>query len=991
DTVAGPDTEELPAPDTEPLPGPDTIEAQPDIEPVCEPDCAGKQCGDNGCGGSCGECVGADACVITSCADGQCVGTAKNCDDGNLCTDDSCDSDTGDCNHTTVDCNDENACTVDSCDTETGCVSTAISCDDGNLCTDDSCVLATGCVYYAVDCDDGDIFTTDSCDPATGCESVFTGECQSDLDCDDGDECTEEECDLATAMCAGAPVTCDDDSACTVDSCEPSKGCAHTDTSADCDDEDPMTMDFCQPKVGCQYLFFGTGPCKSDSDCDNSDLCLAVGCNTVTGQCEYESLVCDDGDECTVDSCDSDKGCVGMTVVCNDNNLCTVDSCDKDKGCFYIYNSAPCNDGNPYTTVDTCVSGACVGSGTVECLNDAGCPDDGNACNGTAKCIDDSCEQVGAVVCEPSTSLCQTTSCNPATGACEVKSANQGGACDDNTACTIGDACQGGKCLGAAIACDDQNPCTTDSCDAGKGCQHANNTAACNDGNDCTVGDVCQSGACVSGSSVCECQADAECADYEDNNLCNGTLVCKKTKCAVDPMTVVFCDSSEDTACAKSVCDPGSGECKLVPANAGLGCSDNNACTSGDICSGKQCVGTTLSCNDGNICTTDSCDAGKGCQHANNTAACNDGNAITVDDVCKDGVCSGKLVPKQCEYDSHCSDGKACNGAEKCISNQCYGGVAPNCSDIISCTVDTCVENSYYWDGYYCSHKADDTFCSKGQMCVSDAWGPSGCTVCTDAYDCDDKNPCTSDSCQFSAGYGTPGKCVHTNNTAVCNDNNACTSLDVCKDSKCVGSAATCNDNNECTVDSCDPAVGCKYAGFTGGGNISCGVGACAVTINKCLAGVKQTCIAKTPVVEVCANGLDDNCDGAVDEGCTPPPPLPPTFKVEVSCSAGACEPWIFHTADAPGEPVVTLGSGPLAATLTQKQACGDWGFEVAVRDKTVATWPWYGCDSSISLTTVTVKVNGVVKSGVLTKHLWACQGGGEGNLAFSKTLIGCP
>ena len=447
-------------------------------------------------------------------------------------------------------------------------------------------------------------------------------------------------------------------------------------------------------------------------------------------------------------------------------------------------------------------------------------------------------------------------------------------------------------------------------------------------------------------------------------------------------MTVVFCDLSEDTACAKSVCDATSGECKLIPANAGMGCSDSNACTSGDICSGKQCVGVPLSCDDGNICTTDSCDAGKGCQHVNNTVACNDGNALTSGDICSLGVCSGAMAVVECDNDSDCDDGKYCNGAEKCVAGKCFGGVVPNCDDGIACTVDSCNEVDD------CVHKTDNTLCPQGQKCVQSSWydEPEGCVECTLYSECNDSNPCTTDSCDYAVG-----KCAHTNNTATCNDGNACTTNDKCNAGFCAGASATCNDSNECTVDSCDPISGCKFTAFTGGGTLTCGVGVCVVTVNKCLAGVKQTCVAKVPSAEACGNGLDDDCDGAVDEGCVPPPPIPPTFKVEVSCSAGACEPWIFHTADAPGEPVVTLGPGPLTATLTQKQVCGDWGFEVAVRDKTVATWPWYGCDSSISLTTVTVKVNGTVKAGVLTKHLWACQGGGEGNLAFSKELIGCP
>ena len=42
-----------------------------------------------------------------------------------------------------------------------------------------------------------------------------------------------------------------------------------------------------------------------------------------------------------------------------------------------------------------------------------------------------------------------------------------------------------------------------------------------------------------------------------------------------------------------------------------------------------------------------------------------------------------------------------------------------------------------------------------------------------------------------------------------------------------------------------------------------------------CVAGAVQTCTPGTPTGEVC-NGLDDDCDGSVDEGgvCTPPPPV---------------------------------------------------------------------------------------------------------------------
>ena len=96
------------------------------------------------------------------------------------------------------------------------------------------------------------------------------------------------------------------------------------------------------------------------------------------------------------------------------------------------------------------------------------------------------------------------------------------GTCDNANACTTGDACSGGACVGGpppncndsnacttdgcdpasgcthtAIDCSDTNPCTDDGCNPGSGCTHVNNTALCDDGNGCTAGDVCSGEACA--------------------------------------------------------------------------------------------------------------------------------------------------------------------------------------------------------------------------------------------------------------------------------------------------------------------------------------------------------------------------------------------------------------------------------------------------------------------------------------------------------------
>jgi hypothetical protein len=49
-------------------------------------------------------------------------------------------------------------------------------------------------------------------------------------------------------------------------------------------------------------------------------------------------------------------------------------------------------------------------------------------------------------------------------------------------------------------------------------------------------------------------------------------------------------------------------------------------------------------------------------------------------------------------------------------------------------------------------------------------------------------------------------------------------------------------------------------------GTSTCGVGACQRTVANCVNGVTQTCVPGTPSPEVC-DGFDNNCNGQIDEG----------------------------------------------------------------------------------------------------------------------------
>ena len=163
-----------------------------------------------------------------------------------------------------------------------------------------------------------------------------------------------------------------------------------------------------------------------------------------------------------------DDNCNGETDegLCDDGNPCTTDSCNTDGSCKHNQlEGTPCDDGNACTTVDKCAAGKCVGGALKLC-------DDDNACT------DDKCDPAGGCLF--------TSNKDP---------------CDDGNQCTTADKCSEKKCVGGPPPnCNDGNPCTTDSCDPSKGCVHKadtkNDGVTCtNDSNPCTV-DKCQGGQC---------------------------------------------------------------------------------------------------------------------------------------------------------------------------------------------------------------------------------------------------------------------------------------------------------------------------------------------------------------------------------------------------------------------------------------------------------------------------------------------------------------
>ncbi len=59
-----------------------------------------------------------------------------------------------------------------------------------------------------------------------------------------------------------------------------------------------------------------------------------------------QSVHCDDGNLCTIDSCDPELGCQ-FVFACDDGDGCTDDSCNPELGCVYLPAPDPCGDETP--------------------------------------------------------------------------------------------------------------------------------------------------------------------------------------------------------------------------------------------------------------------------------------------------------------------------------------------------------------------------------------------------------------------------------------------------------------------------------------------------------------------------------------------------------------------------------------------------------------------------------------------------------------------
>jgi sugar lactone lactonase YvrE len=409
--------------------------------------------------------------------------------------------------------------------------------------------------------------------------------------------------------------------------------------------------------------------------------------------------------------------------------------CDgADQDCDGKIDEGACDDGNS-CTLDLCNPAAAIDERCAHKPNTAPCLlDDGNACFVDNVCTEGSCAKGKARDCDDE-NPCTDDSCDPKTAGKDgtgcVHAGLTGPKCDDGNPCTTNELCASGDCKAKGPECADGNPCTQDVCSKKGACEHLDISGICDDGNACTTGDSCAKGLCVAAKTVCACTVDKDCAGQEDGNLCNGTLICDKGvfpyACKVDSKTVVTCPAGSAT-CDAQKCVEKTGVCAPDPKLEGKACdADGNACTTADACSKGACSkGPAANCDDANPCTADKCDATKGCLHAATSAPCDDGSA--------------------CTYNDKCDAAKG-----KCV------GSTKSCNDGKSCTKDSCDP-------------------ANGACSFSPIVGCNG--YCTNDTQCDDNEECTLQKC-------IANKCAYESKVGACSDPNGCTLLATCVNGKC--------------------------------------------------------------------------------------------------------------------------------------------------------------------------------------------------------------
>jgi cysteine-rich repeat protein len=183
---------------------------------ACVPNCAGRECGDDGCDSTCGTCTGGKVCNSTGKCDVDCSSSTDGtaCGVGKIC--------------------------------------------HGGTCSQSVCGDGFRDTALGEECDDGNAVAGDGCDPPS---CTFT--CKASSDCeDDGNPCNGVAgCDLGTHTCS------DSDPLAEGEDCVTTGG-------------EPGTCQMAGSVLGCEEIVCGDGDVQGAEQCDDGNTTDGDGCDS---------------------------------------------------------------------------------------------------------------------------------------------------------------------------------------------------------------------------------------------------------------------------------------------------------------------------------------------------------------------------------------------------------------------------------------------------------------------------------------------------------------------------------------------------------------------------------------------------------------------------------------------------------------------------------------------------------------------------------------
>ncbi len=387
----------------------------------------------------------------------------------------------------------------------------------------------------------------------------------------------------------------------------------------------------------------------------------------------------------------------------------------------------------------------------------------------------------------------------------------------------VGDACDNCDMVANSSQEDSDADLVGDACD---NCpQVANGQQADSDGDG--VGDACP-------DATTMCSMDSECPD---GNVCVNGSCQTSSGCSVDA------DCASGEVCVSGSCQAGS-----------TGCQSDADCSGGEVCVSGACQSIDAD-GDGIEDGFDNCPT-------NSNPSQVDADGDSVGDDCDNCINVANVSQSDVDADQM---GDACdpadpNGNEVCdgLDNDADGSVDEGCPTSSGCTVD-----------------AD---CASGQVCISGSCQvSSGCSV--DA-DCAGGEVCVNGSCQMSSG---------------CTVDADCASGEVCVSGSCQAGSTGCQSDADCSGGEVCVSGACQSIDADGDG-IEDGFDNCPTNSNpsqvdadgdsvgddcdNCInvANVSQSDVDADQMGDACdpadpngnevCDGLDNDADGSVDEGC---------------------------------------------------------------------------------------------------------------------------